>query len=85
MLSDFDVFIIILAFYLEGIRASVVTFKRAVGFYWRIRYKPIIESALNLLLSIPFAIHFGIAGTLLGTFVSTFCMSFLYESWMLFH
>lgn len=85
MLSDFDVFIIILAFYLEGIRASVVTFKRAVGFYWRIRYKPIIESALNLLLSIPFAIHFGIAGTLLGTIVSTFCMSFLYESWMLFH
>ncbi len=77
-------FVIVFAFYLEGIRATVVTFKRAVGFYWRIRYKPLAESALNLLFSIPLAIRFGIAGTVAGTIISTFFMSFLYETWMLF-
>ena len=75
---------IILNFYLEGMRATLVTFKRAIGLFWQTRYRPLLEGLLNLAVSIPLAIRFGVAGTLLGTIVSTFCMSGLLEPYLLF-
>ncbi len=75
---------IILNFYLEGMRATLVTFKRAIGLFWQTRYRPLLEGLLNLAISIPLAIRFGVAGTLLGTIVSTFCMSGLLEPYLLF-
>ncbi len=84
LLPGGTVVIIVVNFYLEGMRATVVTFRRAMGFHWQLRYKPIIEGILNLAVSIPLAIRFGIAGTLLGTIISTMCVSAVIEPYMLF-
>lgn len=76
--------IIVANFYLEGMRATMVTFKRAVGLFWQSRYKAVAEGLLNLALSIPLAVRFGVAGTLLGTIISTTCVSAIVEPYMLF-
>ena len=84
LLSDKTLVVIILNFYLEGMRATLVTFKRAIGLFWQTRYRPIFEGFLNLAVSIPLAVRFGVAGTLLGTIISTCCMSGLLEPYLLY-
>lgn len=84
LLSDGTMMVIVINFYLEGMRATMVTFKRATGLFWQSRYKAVAEGVLNLALSIPLAVRFGIAGTLLGTIISTSCISAVIEPYMLF-
>ena len=84
LLSDTTMLVIVINFYLEGMRATMVTFKRATGLFWQSRYKAIAEGALNLVLSIPLAVHFGVAVTLMGTIISTSCISAIVEPYALF-
>lgn len=71
-------------FYVSGMRKSVLTFKDAYGLYWYDRYKPLFESAINLVASIILAIPFGITGILLGTLISTMTTCFWIEPYVLF-
>lgn len=84
LLSDHTLMLIVLNFYLEGMRATLVTFKRAIGLFWQTRYRPVFEGFLNLAVSIPLAVRFGVAGTLIGTIISTCCMSGLLEPYLLY-
>ena len=84
LLPDGTLFLMILQFYLAGMRATAGTFRRAMGLFWYVRYKPMVEGILNLAVSIPLAIRFGIAGTLMGTIISTFFMSSVAEPYGMF-
>lgn len=84
LLSFFTVLIIVLNFYIGGMRATVGLFRDASGIFWYDRYKPLIESALNIILSIPLAIYYGVAGVLLGTIGSTVLVPFWFEAYVLF-
>lgn len=76
--------IIVISFYFTGMRRSVGVFKEAAGLFWNDRYKPLVESVLNLSLSIPLALHFGVLGTILGTIVTTLLLSIPVEAYILF-
>ena len=65
------VLLIVLSFYVTGMRQSVLTFREAMGLYWYDRHKPLFESAINLAVSILLAKPFGIVGIFIGTVVST--------------
>lgn len=78
------VVIIVLNYYISGMRQVVLTTRDAMGIFWYDRYKPIFESIINLILSIPLSISFGIKGVLLGTFFSTLTTSFWVEPYVLF-
>jgi len=84
LLSFSTVLIIVLNFYIGGMRSTVGLFRDASGIFWYDRYKPLIESALNIILSIPLAIHYGVAGVLLGTIGSTILVPFWFEAYVLF-
>lgn len=84
LLSTETLFIIVLNFYIGGMRSTVNTFKDASGNFWFDRYKPLIESVLNLVLSVPLVIHYGIAGVLIGTIGSTLLVPFWFEAYVLF-
>lgn len=72
------VFVLVVSFYLEGMRASVNTFKEAAGIFHEDRRIPIIESVTNLAVSIALARLLGTAGVFLGTIIST-AVSYLYS------
>lgn len=78
------VFLIAINFYVTGMRQSVLTFRDAYGMYWYDRYKPLFESAINLVASIVLAIPFGVAGILLGTLISTMTTCFWVEPYVLY-
>ena len=84
-LLDFKtMFIIVINFYMLGMRQPVLCVRDALGIFWYDRYKPIAESVLNIAFSIPLAFKFGIFGVLLGTLLSTVLTSFWVEPKVLY-
>jgi O-antigen/teichoic acid export membrane protein len=75
---------IVINFYIRGMRNTVLTFTDAFGLYWYTRYKPIVEIAINLGAALSLAPRFGIAGIFMGTFISAMTISFWVEAYVLF-
>lgn len=76
--------VIVLNFYLNGMRQNVLAFRNALGLFWNDRYKPIIEAIINLAVSIVLAKKYGIIGIFLGTFISTITTSAWIEPFVLY-
>ena len=84
LFSQVDVCLIVLNFYLTGMRQATLTFRSAYGVYWEDRFRPIAEAAINLAASIVLAIPLGITGIFLGTSISTITTCFWEEPLVLF-
>ena len=76
--------VITICFYLKGIRKTCLTFKDALGLFWQDRYKPIIESIINLVASIILGIKYGVLGIFMGTIISTVTTSLWIEPYVLY-
>lgn len=63
--------IIAIKLFVGGMRASYGTFKSAAGIFYEDRYIPVLESFINLVVSIPLAMLFGLKGILMGTISSS--------------
>lgn len=78
------VFLIVLNFYVTGMREVNLTFQNSYGLFRHLRYKSVVESAINLAVSIALARPLGIVGIFLGTFASTVLTCFWVEPYILF-
>lgn len=78
------VFAIVLAFYVDGMRQTVLCFREAMGIFYQDRFKPIIESILNVVISIVLTKQFGIIGIALGTMFSMLLTCIWVEPYVLF-
>ena len=78
------VILIVLLFYVKGMRNAGLTFTSAYGLYWYTRWKAVLEAislpALALILVKPL----GIAGVLLAGVASSVCIATLYEAWAVY-
>ena len=84
-LFEFNVVIIlVIAFYIKGMRRAVLTFRDATGNFYYDRYKPIFEAIINLIVSIILARKIGVAGVFLGTIISTVTTSLWVEPYVLY-
>jgi len=84
LLPQSIVILIIVNFYLKGMRRGVITYKDSLGLFWYDRFKPLIEAIINLAASIILGMHFGLAGILVGTIISTLSTSFWVEPYVLY-
>jgi len=78
------VFVIVLNFYLTGMRKSVLTFRDAFGLFWYDRYKPIFEASIKIIFSIILGKEYGAVGIFLGTTISTLSTCFWVEPYVLY-
>lgn len=78
------VIVIIICFYLKGMRRTCLTFKDALGLFYQDRYKPILESIINLIVSIILGIKYGVIGIFIGTIISTVTTSLWVEPYVLY-
>ena len=84
-LFSFSIVVVLcICFYLKGIRKTVLTFRDATGIFYYDRYKPIIESVINLIVSILLANELGVLGVFLGTIISTVTTSLWVEPYILY-
>lgn len=70
LLSKTVVYLLLLDFYLKGMRNAVQVMKNAGGIFYEDRFSPLIESATNLVVSVIMVKKCGIAGVFIGTIVS---------------
>jgi O-antigen/teichoic acid export membrane protein len=63
--------IIVINFYITGMRKAVLTFREASGLFYKDRWKSVFEAIINLVSSIILAIYFGTFGVFLGTLISS--------------
>ncbi len=84
LLDNLTLAIILAVFLINGMRRISLTFREAKGLYWYDRYKPIVESVINLVVSIVLAIQIGLPGVFIGTLVSLVATSFWVEPYILY-
>ncbi|MCV9884796.1 lipopolysaccharide biosynthesis protein [Metabacillus halosaccharovorans] len=71
-LLDWIIFVLILVnFYLTGMRTAIATFKNKAGLFVQDKYASLIEGLINLIVSLFLLQYFGLAGIFLGTAIST--------------
>lgn len=70
--------VLVINFYIQGMRKTSNTFKEAAGIFYEDRFVPLIESAVNIVISIILAKWIGLIGVFIGTFLSSLVL-FLYS------
>lgn len=76
--------VICLNFYIIGIRKVPLVFKESMGLLWQDWYSPLLESCINLTVSIVLSCRFGVIGVYIGTTVCMLATSFWIEPYVLF-
>ena len=83
-LGQETVTLLCLSFYIYGMRKGIGTYREAMGLYWFDRYKPLAESAVNLIASIILGKLWGLNGIILGTIISAVFSCVIVEPYVVF-
>ncbi|MGN0666920.1 MAG: hypothetical protein ACI4KF_10390 [Huintestinicola sp.] len=78
------VVMIVLSFWLTGMRKTGLVYREASGAYVYDKYKPLAESAINIIASVMLARYMGAAGIFAGTVISTLTTCFWVEPLVVF-
>lgn len=84
VLSNIAMILICINFYLTCNQMPLDTVKEAKGFYKKDKYIPLIQSIINILLSIIFALKFKLVGILIGTTISYLITVFWNKPYVLY-
>jgi O-antigen/teichoic acid export membrane protein len=84
LLSKVTVIVLCSQFYIKGSQMMSNSFIYGAGLFARDRIRPLIESVMNLVISIVLAKEIGIAGVFIGTCISSLCTSFWREPYLLY-
>ncbi len=76
VLSSLTLITLLLVHYQRMMRESYVVFKEAAGIYHEDRFVPIVESLLNIAVSVVLVQWIGLPGVFIGTFVSSLALWF---------
>lgn len=84
LLDKVTVGVICVQFYFSATRKVTTSYVDACGLFVKDRWRPLIESAINLIVSIILAVRIGIAGVFIGTIISHLCTVFWREPYILY-
>ncbi|MEG2776788.1 MAG: oligosaccharide flippase family protein [Cellulosilyticaceae bacterium] len=76
LLDRLTFLVILLNFYIGGMRGPIGTFKSKAGLFVQDKYAPVIEGVLNLVASIILVRYIGLVGVFIGTTISTLAVPF---------
>ncbi|WP_053984378.1 oligosaccharide flippase family protein [Niameybacter massiliensis] len=84
LLDKITFFIILINFYLSGIRSVIGTFKSKAGLFVQDKYAPAVEGVINLGASLVLIKYFGLVGVFIGTTISTLAVPFWNQARILY-
>lgn len=84
IMSEVIVLLIVINFYISGMRIVTVIFKEAYGLFWSDRYRSLLEAVVNLVISIVLLKKLGIAGVFLGTTISSLFIGSSIETYIVY-
>lgn len=68
--------VLVINFYMMGMRSSIGVYKDAAGIFYEDRFIPLLESLLNIIFSLILVKPFGLLGVFIGTMISSFVVVF---------
>jgi len=68
--------VLVVNFYMLGMRSSIGVFKDAAGIFYEDRFIPVLESIINIVASLILVKFFGLFGVFFGTFISSLIVVF---------
>ena len=71
ILPNIVIILIVLNFYIQGMKRTCGIFKNAGGIFYEDRFVPLVESIINLVVSIGLVYLWGVSGIILGTIISS--------------
>lgn len=71
LLDSLTYCVILINFYITGLRSSISTFKVKAGIFVQDKYIPLLEALINLIASVVLVQVLGLAGIFIGTLIST--------------
>lgn len=71
LIDNLTLALVMINYYLVGMRVTIGNVKMAAGLYKQDQWAPIVQSIINLVVSIAGAIYLGLPGVFLGTVVSS--------------
>lgn len=84
LLSPLLSLVIVINFYIGGMRKTSLVFRDSAGLFYNDRFKPVAEGIINLFASILLARSYGMIGILLGTLISTLSTAFWVEPYIVY-
>lgn len=84
LFSGFTVMVLCAQFYIKSSQTMNEAFINAAGLFTRDRIRPLIEAALNLVISIVLAKEIGIAGVFIGTCISSLFTCYWRQPYLLY-
>lgn len=79
LIDTLTLMLVMINYYLVGMRVTIGNVKMAAGLYSQDQWAPLIQAAINLVVSIVGAIQIGLPGVFLGTVVSSICVPCWYR------
>jgi O-antigen/teichoic acid export membrane protein len=76
VMSQLVLIVLLLIFFERGMRNSITMVKNTAGIYHEDRFAPLIQAAINLVVSIVLVKMMGIAGVFIGTLISVLVLPF---------
>ena len=76
LLGDTIVAILVINYFMQGFKKNTNMFKEAAGIFHEDRFMPLIESIINIVVSIILVQYLGIIGVILGTIISSLFLYF---------
>lgn len=74
VLSEFTLITLLMVHFQRMMRESFAVFKEAAGIYHEDRFVPVVESLLNIVVSVVLVQWIGLPGVFIGTFVSSLAL-----------
>lgn len=84
LFSHIVLIIILINFYLTGMRTAISMFKNKAGLFVQDKYAPLVEGGINLIISVILLKYFGLAGIFLGTIISTLSTVFWLQPYIVY-
>ncbi|MDT7987605.1 hypothetical protein REO35_07780, partial [Clostridium perfringens] len=76
LLNKFVFLVVLLNFYINGMRSVIGTYKSKAGLFVQDKYMPALEGVVNLVISLILIKYLGLVGVFLGTTISTLIIPF---------
>ncbi|MBJ8008159.1 MULTISPECIES: lipopolysaccharide biosynthesis protein [Bacillus cereus group] len=76
--------VVLMNFYLTGMRTGIATFKNKAGLFVQDKYAPLVEAFINLTSSLVLVNFLGLAGIFIGTTISTLATVFWTQPYIVY-
>lgn len=84
-LFSFDIVVLLcIYFYVCKISDILYTYRQAAGLWWEDKFRPIVESVVNLVLNILVVKNFGVCGVIISTIVTIAFINIPWGAYILF-